>query len=148
MHPESNRSSSRRNWLLLLGAAILFVVAFGLLERVVAPRPVPGVTASGTDDTQANAPAPPTVQRRNDGGVDIRHGFFHRTTIRMGSPEDDDALYECVKRAFDEAFGDGTAGRTRAQLKAETERVQDECIATFRPPRPEPPPPPDLPGQS
>lgn len=148
MEPESETSSSARKWWLLIGGIVVFVVAYSLLESLVGSEPTPSgngsTPAEGAD--AAPSPAPPQVTRLADGAIEIRHDFFRRTTIRLGNEDDEKALLDCLARGIEETFGDGTAGWSRARVRRETQRIQDECMGLHGMPVPRLPPLPSPPG--
>ena len=138
----STRQASR-GWWCLAGGVIVFVVAFSLLERLARDESTgspSGPTASGEAEA---GPPPPELIKRDDGGVEIRHDFFRRTTIRLSNEEDGKALFDCLTRSIEQTFGDGTEGWSRRRVRRETQRIQEACMASFhglpvppRPPRP------------
>jgi hypothetical protein len=142
MDSESARSSSARNWWLLAGGFVVFVVAFGLLESLVRTEPTASKEGStpGEETDAAPSPAPPKLRRLEDGAIEIRHDFFRRSTIRLGSEDQEKALFDCLAQGIEQTFGDGTAGWSRERVRRETQRIQDECLAPFHdmpvPPRP------------
>jgi len=137
MDSKSARSSSARKWWLLIGGIVVFVVAFDLLERLF---PSEERSASAEGSVSASSPAPPVLRRLDDGAIEIRHDFFRHSTIRLGDEDDEEALYDCLAQGIEQAFGEGTAGWTRARVRSETERIQNECLGSFHdlpvPPRP------------
>ena len=125
---QSNGKSSARTWWLFVGALVVFVVGFTLLERLVRGDADPATSAEKGGD--AASPARPEVRRLEDGAVEIRHDFFRRTTIRLGDEEAGQALFDCLEQGFDEAFAEGTEGWTGARVRRETRRVQDACMGS------------------
>ena len=141
MDPESGGPSSARKWWLLIGGIVVFVVAFGLLESLVRPEPTPGST-SAIDASAADSPAPPELRMLDDGAIEIRHDFFHRSTIRLGSEEDEKALFDCLAQGIEQTFADGTEDWNHERVRQEARRIQDECLSSLHdisvPPRPRP----------
>jgi hypothetical protein len=142
MDSESERSSSARNWWLLAGGFVVFVVAFGLLESLVRTEPTASKEGSTPDEdaAAASSPAPPTLRRLDDGAIEIRHDFFRRSTIRLGTEDQEQALFDCLAQGIEQTFGDGTEGWSRERVRRETQRIQDDCLSSFldlpAPPRP------------
>jgi hypothetical protein len=138
---ESERSSSARAWWLLIGGFVVFVVSFSVLEKLVRPEPTASETPAAGADV-APAPPPPQLRRLDGGGIEIRHDFFRRSTIRLGNEDDEKALFDCLARGIDQSFEDGTEGWDRSRVRRETQRIQDECLGRHdlpvppRPPRP------------
>lgn len=147
MTRESEPPSAARKWWLLLGAVVLFVVTFDFLERLTGPEPSQSTTgADATADTSgAQGPSPPVLRKTEDGAIEIRLDIFRRTTIRLDSDAQRDAVYDCLEKGFDEAFGDGTEGWTARRVRRETQRIQNECLTPVPglqvPPLPSPPTP-------
>lgn len=135
MEPERRKSFfARKGWWLLICAVVVYLAGFSLLEKITPAGKGP---AGGN---AASAPAPPQLRRLDDGAIDVRQGFFHHLTIRTGSDEEDEALFQCLKQGFDEAFGNGTEGMTAAQVRSETERIENSCTDLPGIPRPPSPP--------
>ena len=128
MDPDSERTSSARKWWLLIGGIVVFVVGFSLLERLVRTESTPSERGSAEDADAAWSPAPPELRRLDDGGIEIRHDFFRRTTFRLGNEDDAQALFECLEQRIEETFGD-TEGWDRGRVRSETQRIQDECMS-------------------
>jgi hypothetical protein len=129
MEPERRKPPFRKWWLLIAGI-VVYLAVFSLLESLVRTDRA----TSDTDSTSADAadaarsPAPPHVRRLEDGGIEIRHDFFRRSTIRLGNEEDEKALYDCLEREVEQTFGDGTEGWDRERVRRETQRIQNECL--------------------
>ena len=140
--PEHRKSSSTRKWWLLIGGGVLlYIVVFNSIESFVRPEPSEdGSTPGGAD--ASTAPALPEVRMRDSGEVEIRHDFFRRSGYRTGSEATDRALFDCLTQGIEEAFGDGTEGWDRQGVRAETQRIQDECMGLPDIPAPLPPLPP------
>ena len=137
MDPKSERSSSARKWWLLIGGGVVFVVAFSLLQSLVRNEPTPSAESSAPG--AAPSPAPPELRRLDDGGVEIRHDFFRRSTIRLGNEDEEKALFDCLAQGIEKTFGDGTKGWDRGRVRRETHRIQDDCLRLHDmpvPPRP------------
>jgi hypothetical protein len=130
MDPEGKRSSSARDWWLLIGGIVAFVVAFSVLESVVRTEPTPSEEGSAPAENAdaAPSPTPPRLRRLEDGAIEIRHDFFRRSTIRLGDEKDEKALFDCLSQGIEQTFGDGTAGWDRGRVRRETQRIQDECM--------------------
>jgi len=127
-----------RKWWMLIGAVVVFVVVFNLLEKLVGPRSAPAADAAGV--AREASPEPPRILRPEGGGVEIRHDFLRRTTIRLGSPDDEQALADCLTKGIEQAFAGGTEGWDRARVREETQRVQDRCMPDLHGIRVPPPP--------
>ena len=130
-------SSSARNWWLLIGGVFVFVVAFSLLESLV--RRDPTGSTPEQDTAALTSPAPPEVLRPHDGGVEIRHDFFRRTTYRLESEDEEQALFDCLTQRVEQTFATGTEGWDHERVRDETRRIQDQCMESQDipvPPRP------------
>ena len=79
--PAKHRSSRVRRWWLLFGAIVVLIVTFDLLENLVGT----GSSATNPDVADASPPGLPIVRRADDGAIEIRHDFFHRSRTRTGS---------------------------------------------------------------
>jgi hypothetical protein len=111
------------------------VALFSLLERLAGTPS----SVSTLEPGAPTSPALPEVRMPEDGGVEIRHDFFRRTTIRLGSEEEDGALFECLTRGLEESFAAGTEGWGAQRVRDETRRVQEACMGARGipvPPRP------------
>jgi hypothetical protein len=108
MDPEGKKLSSARNWWLLIGGFVVFVVAFSLLEHLV------GTESTGSrpaqDATSLTSPASPEVRRLDDGAVEIRHDFFRRSTIRLGNEDEGQAVLRLIRSRFGSSFRLGWGG--------------------------------------
>ena len=131
MDSEGARPSSARSWWLLIGGIVVFLVVFDLIENLISPDPA----ISERADTVPSSAAP-TLRRLDDGAIEIRHDLFRRSTIRMGNEDSEKALFDCLAQGMDQTFEDGTEGWTRARVRRETERIQDECLALPHPVHP------------
>ena len=118
-------------WGLLLGGIVVFVVAISLLETLVRTEPTPSENGSAIADA-ARSPAPPELRRLDDGAIEIRHDFFHRSTIRLGNEEEERALFDCLAQGLEQKFGDGTEGWDHAGVRHETKLIQDQCLGLHR----------------
>ena len=127
MDAEGERSSTARAWWMLIGGIVVFVVSFSVLEKLVLPEPADSESPGAGADV-APAPRPPELRRLEGGGIEIRHDFFRRSTIRLGNEDDERALFDCLTRGFERSFGDGTEGWGRRRVRRETQRIQDECL--------------------
>ena len=150
MDAESERSFSARTWWLLIGGGVVFVVLFSLLESLVRPEPTPAVEGPkpvGEHSDVAPSPKPPKLRWADDGAIEIRQGIFSQSRIRLDNEDAEKALFDCLAQGIEQTFGDGTEGWTRKRVKRETQRIQDECMASLldMPELPRPPQPP-LPG--
>lgn len=120
-------TSSARKWWLLAGAFVVFLLLFGLVERFVGPGP----SSSPRSQTEAAAPAGPTVRRLEDGAIEIRSDFFRRTTIRLGDKDEEKELFDCLSRGIEGSFGNGQAeGWSGREVRSETKRIQDRCLGS------------------
>jgi hypothetical protein len=142
MDSQSERSSSARKWWLLIGGVVVFVVAIDLLESLLRTESTPaenGSTPAGETDA-ATSPARPELRVQDDGAIEIRHGFFQRSTIRVGNDKDQEELLDCLTRGIEQMSEDGIEGWDRERVRQETRQIQDECLAVLRdvpvPPRP------------
>jgi hypothetical protein len=126
MDPESGRSSSAREWWLLIGGIVVFVVAFSLLENLVGTSEKGSTPAEAVD--AAPSSTPPELRRLDDGAIEVRHDFFRRSTIRLGNEDDEKALFDCLEQGIEQTFGDGTEGWDRRRVRRETRRILDECM--------------------
>lgn len=144
MDEKSAKSSRARNWWLLAGGIVVLVVTFDLVERLVRTESGPDANGppSAEDAAAAETPFRPEVRKLEDGGIEIRLDLFRRTTIRLANEADERELLDCLERGFEQAFGDGSAGWSRARVRRETQRIQEECTARFF----DLPAPPRLPG--
>lgn len=129
VEPEEKRPSETRKWWLLAGGFVVFLVAFQLLEDVISPEPSQEADAEAAP-SPAPSPSPPELRRTDDGAIEIRHDLFRQTTIRLGDEEDSKALFDCLEQGFEQAFGEGTEGWTRDQVKREAERIQNACLGS------------------
>jgi len=127
---ESERSSSARNRWWLVGGVVAFVVGFSLLERIV-PTPEPAESSRPAGEGTSWAPGPPQVIQHEDGGVEIRHDLFRRTTIRLGNEDDEQALFDCLEQGIAETFGPGSEDWDRTRVRRETQLIQDDCVRPF-----------------
>ena len=119
-------SKGRRTGWWVAGAVVLVVAIFTLLERLIEGKPTPVLE----NPAIVTSPAPPEVLRLEDGGIEIRHDYFRRTTIRLGVEEDEQALYDCLVTGIEETFGEGTEGWGRGRVRQEAERIQDQCLTS------------------
>jgi len=143
MDPKQERSSSARKWWLLIGAFVIFLVAFDLVERLVRTESTPSEEGSPAAEGAfgARPNTAPELRLLKDGGIEIRHDFFRRTTIRVQSEERRKALFDCLTQGIEETFGGGTEGWDRQRVRRDTERIQDECMGSLH----DPPVPPLVP---
>ena len=126
MDSERKGSSSARKWWLLIGGGVVFLVGFSLLENLVRKEPQPSTSAEDIHDPFS--PAAPQLRRLDDGGIEISHDFFRRTTIRLGDEDTEQALFDCLAQGIEQTFGDGIEGWDRQRIRRETRRIQDECM--------------------
>ena len=126
MERENRRSSSARNWWLLIGGVVVFVLGFSLLESLVGTEPTGSTPAQ--DAAAPTSPAAPEVRRLDDGAIEIRHDFFRRSTIRLDDEDEEQALFDCLTQGIEESFADGTEGWDRERVRDETRRIQNECL--------------------
>jgi hypothetical protein len=132
--------SKRKWWLLIGGGVLLYAVVFTLIENLVESESPTAADGSTPATGAGSSPALPEVGRRDDGAVEIRHDFFRRTTIRLETEEEEQALFECLEREIEQAFGDGTQGLSGRQIRDETRLLQDRCMGLRGvPPVPDPP---------
>jgi len=95
MSADTGRSSSTRSWWYLALGAVVFVVGFGAIESLV--RRDPGASdADSTSAVAADAASYPLVRLIDGGGVEIRHDFFRRTTVRLQDRSEEQALHDCL----------------------------------------------------
>jgi hypothetical protein len=140
MASESSGSSFRKGWFVVL-AFVVFAVGLSLIEGI-GTDPQTSADHSGVDggEETASSIAAPEVVRLEGGGVEIRHDFFRRSTIRLNDDEAEKALFECLEHGIEKMFAKGTTGWTGARVRDETRRVQDECLRSRTnlpvPPRP------------
>lgn len=139
---KNEKSSSTRTWLLLVGGIVLLIVGFDLVERLVRTEPTPSADGSAAEEDAAAGATPglPELRRLEDGGIEIRHDFFRRSTIRLGTEDDQNALFDCLTRGIEQTFGAGTEDWGHGRVRDETQRILDECLGSFHdvpvPPRP------------
>jgi hypothetical protein len=123
----SKWSSRLRGWWIPIGGLVVLVSSFSLLEKLVGPEPTASATGSDGADV-APGPKPPEIVRLEGGGIEIRHDFFRRTTIRLDSEEKEQVLFDCLTQGIERRFAGGTRGWSRARVRDETRRIQDECL--------------------
>jgi hypothetical protein len=140
MDPQPKKPSPARAWWMLFGAMVVFLVGTTVLDGLL--RDEPAAPAPDREQRGSVSAGVPQVHRLEDGAVEIRHDFFRRTTIRLDDDESGAALYECLEKGFEEAFGDGIDGWTRGRVRDETRRVQDRCLGLYGVSPPTPPAPP------
>ena len=133
MDSQRERSTSARKWWLLVAGIVVIVVTLDLLESLVGTAPTPSEegAAPKVGVVAALSPAPPEVHRLDDGGIEIRHDFFRRTTIRLGNEDEEQALFDCLAQGIETTFGDGTEGWSRQRVRSETQHIQDKCLGSF-----------------
>jgi len=117
-----------RKWWLLIGAVVLFLVLFQLLEDRFTTSP----PDSAARDVEPSIHVP-EVRRLDDGAVEIRHDLFRRTTIRMGDEDQEQALFECLEQEIEQTFGAGTEDWSRRRVRNETQRILDGCMGSANP---------------
>jgi hypothetical protein len=120
---------------------VLFIVAFTVLERLVAPDgPPPTETPGGQAD--AGEPIRPEITKLDGGGVQIKVGRLNTTTVYLDDVNQADALIACIEEgiASSSALADGEAAqppasngfiarRVRAQqVQEEVNRIQNACL--------------------
>jgi hypothetical protein len=136
------RVTARKVWL-LIGAVVVFVLAFDAIERLARPdrEPPEGAARNGAAEGGGRAAQLPEIVRLEGGGVEIRLDFFRRTTIRLDSEEAEDALADCLERGIAETFGEGTEDWPALRIRREMRRIRNGCTAGMIDLPPVPPPP-------
>ena len=149
MDPNSEGDSARagrrwsgwRLWAVLLGGLVLFVVAFDLLERLVAPDAPPPTEMTG-EPADPPEPIRPEITKLDDNGVEIKVGRLNRMTIYLDGEGKADALIACIEEgiASSSVLSDGEAAQPPAsngfiarhvraqQVQEEVSRIQEACM--------------------
>ena len=109
---EGKPGSSRRRWAILLGAVILLVVLFDLLERIVPPD-TQSALESASDSALPLEPIRPEIARRGRAGVVVEVEGGHRITTNLDDEAQADHMIACLEEgvATSPAFTDGEAGQ-------------------------------------
>ncbi len=125
-----------RGWAIVIGALVLYVAVFDLLERLAPDPPAPPEIA----ERPAEPPRPvrPRITRIQD-GVEVSVGF-HRTTVRLNEGDGSiDDLIACFEEGVDRAIVEGRltgspsddwfAGLRRdAEIADEMNRILEPCF--------------------
>jgi len=112
-NPDTRGSWSRwRLWAILLGAAILFVVVFDLLERLAEPGARPGAEVA-SDPATPLEPIRPQVTKLGTSGVRVVVAGGYRLTQNHHDEVKADNLVACLEEgiATSPAFIKGEAGQ-------------------------------------
>jgi hypothetical protein len=158
MDPTSGRESDRagrswhgwRLWAVLLGAAVFFVVAFDLLERLVGPEPLP---ARQSLQTEADAPEPilPRITKMGQHGLRVDFAEGGGTVLRIDGIEGElDEVVACLEEGMKQSFANATppsglfARRAHERwMVDEFLRINNACSGGAVPLPPVPPLPPE-----
>jgi len=121
--------ATHRKWWLLIGAILVYLLAFDWLERLVRNEPASSEQNPGAAQRIAtSSPRRPEVRRLDDGAVEIRHDFFRRTTIRLGDEDSQDTLFNCLEKGFEERFVGRTEDWDGERVRRETRTVRNACL--------------------
>jgi len=138
--PDGARSS-RRPWLLLLGAVVVFAALFTLVEKLVTPGTASTVQG---DEGPGELPDPirPEIVRLDEVSVQVRVARDHRIRIHFDDAAEADALVACLEEgiASSPELTDGEAARPPAasgfiarhrraqQVWDEVMKIQNGCM--------------------
>jgi hypothetical protein len=117
---------TRKKLLIVLGAALSFLVVLTGLESLVPREPAKPRKPSGA----FGAPIRPTLERPEPKIIVVEGGEFHRSRFLFDdddSIEEVDAIYDCLEEGIRREFDANPATR-RSEVRSRLKSIQDDCV--------------------